>query len=87
MKKSLTLAETATQLGIANVLVIEMIELEWIVPMAEQFFDEEDIARIQLILDLRNQFGANDEAIPLILHLVDQLCHLKCQMGKMQLEG
>ena len=36
-------------------------------------FDEEDLARIQLIQELREDFGVNDEAVPIILHLIDQL--------------
>ena len=36
-------------------------------------FDEEDVCRILLIHDLKDKFGVNDEAVPVILHLVDQL--------------
>jgi chaperone modulatory protein CbpM len=36
-------------------------------------FDEEDLARIRLIYELQMDMGVNDEAIPVILHLVDQL--------------
>jgi hypothetical protein len=36
-------------------------------------FDEEDLARIRLIYELQHVMGVNDESIPVILHLVDQL--------------
>ncbi|MBK7058392.1 MAG: hypothetical protein IPH52_25755 [Leptospiraceae bacterium] len=35
--------------------------------------DKEDLDRILLIQDLKQEFGANDESIPIILHLIDQL--------------
>ena len=40
-------------------------------------FDAEDLARLNLIRDLREELGVNDEAIPIILHLVDQLNSLR----------
>lgn len=35
--------------------------------------DMEDIARMLLIRDLKEDFGVNDESIPVILYLIDQL--------------
>lgn len=35
--------------------------------------DQEDIARLNLIRDLKAEFDLNNDAIPLVLHLVDQL--------------
>jgi chaperone modulatory protein CbpM len=51
------------------------IEKEWIVPAdtGKKYLDMEDISRILLIRDLKEDFGVNDESIPIILHLVDQL--------------
>lgn len=77
MKEQWTFVEAAQRLGIDHTVVVEMIRCEWISPATSQTLDEEDIARVQLILDLRGRFGANDEAIPLILHLIDQLCHMR----------
>ena len=61
--------------GTTSDVIIHFIEEKWIVPFdkVHNQFDEEDIARMRLILDLKNQFGVNDEAIPIILHLIDQL--------------
>lgn len=83
MREHCTVEETAEFFGIEQTIVVEMIQHEWVVPVAERTLDDEDIARIRLILDLRNQFGANDEAIPLILHLVDQLYFLRNQLGRL----
>jgi len=81
VRKVMTLNEVAKFFGVEQVIVVEMIQHEWVRPAEERALDEEDVARIQLILDLRHQFGANDEAIPVILHLVDQLYYLRSQLG------
>ena len=41
---------------------------------------EIDIARARLIHDLKNNIGVNDEAVPLILDLIDQLHGLRRAM-------
>lgn len=38
---------------------------------------EIDVARVQLIKDLKKDFGVNDEGIDLLLHLIDQLHGLR----------
>ncbi|MGO9675360.1 MAG: chaperone modulator CbpM [Methylocella sp.] len=56
------------------------IEEEWLIPQraggAEDFSDA-DLARAQLICDLKADIGANDEAVGVILHLIDQLHGLR----------
>lgn len=49
--------------------------------------DEQDVARIYLIDELRRNFGVNDEGIPLILYLIDQLCALRAKAGQYALNG
>lgn len=58
-----------------EIFIFDCIEREWITPIDNQkkLLDREDIARILLIRDLKEKFGVNDEAIPIILHLIDQL--------------
>ncbi len=53
------------------------IQREWIVPAAAEHFDREDLARARLIHELQQDFGINDEAVPLVLHLLDQLYFLR----------
>ncbi|MBC7427736.1 MAG: hypothetical protein H7336_03930 [Bacteriovorax sp.] len=61
--------------GIADEIIIQFIQEEWVHPIDAEFrmLDEEDVSRILLIHDLRERFGVNDEAVPVILHLIDQL--------------
>lgn len=82
-QKTFSLAEVSELTGIDRSTVITFIQREWICPMATDEIDHEDIARIHLIEELRSGFGANDEAIPLILHLMDQLYHLRHRVRKL----
>ncbi|HKA81298.1 MAG TPA: chaperone modulator CbpM [Xanthobacteraceae bacterium] len=55
----------------------------WIVPPQtepELMFSDIDVARAQLIRDLRDDLGVNDEGVSVILHLVDQMHGLRRTM-------
>ena len=55
----------------------------WLVPPQtepELMFSDVDLARAQLIRDLREDFGVNDEGVSVILHLVDQMHGLRRSM-------
>lgn len=56
-------------------IIIHFIKEEWVTPIDIELnmLDEEDMCRILLIHDLQEKLGVNDEAVPVILHLVDQL--------------
>jgi chaperone modulatory protein CbpM len=52
------------------------IERRWVLPIAangDYVFNEADLARAQMIAELRHDLAIDDEAIPLVLDLVDQL--------------
>jgi chaperone modulatory protein CbpM len=56
------------------------IESGWLMPKGEgtaRSFSDIDLARAQLIRDLKKDLGVNDEGIDLILDLVDQLHGLR----------
>ncbi|HEV2336101.1 MAG TPA: hypothetical protein VGS13_11425 [Stellaceae bacterium] len=62
------------------------IENRWVLPdLADsQFrFHEVDIARVELILDIRREFAVDDEAMSLVLGLLDQLYSLRRQMRRL----
>ena len=49
---------------------------EWLIPgesAGEMTFSDADIARAQLIKDLKSDLGVNDEGVGVILNLVDQV--------------
>ena len=73
MKKKYQIEEAVREFGIDEQRVVHYIRNEWIAPVEPARLDEEDIARARLIVELQEVFGVNDEAVPIILHLLDQL--------------
>ncbi len=69
------LEESSESCGVPCEMIIHFIEAEWISPIDREhrMLDDEDEARVKLIWELREDFGVNDEAMPIILHLLDQL--------------
>jgi chaperone modulatory protein CbpM len=56
------------------------IEAGWLRPGGSQLsreFSDIDLARARLIGDLRRDLGINDEAIPVVLDLIDQIHGLR----------
>ena len=52
----------------------------WICPdctAAERAYTEMDLARANLIHDLKHNMGVNDEGLDVILHLIDQMHGLR----------
>ena len=52
----------------------------WICPAStapERAFTEMDLARANLIHDLKHNMGVNDEGLDVILHLIDQMHGLR----------
>lgn len=55
----------------------------WLVPPQtepEPMFSDVDLARAQLIRDLREDLGVNDEGVSVILHLLDQMHGLRSSL-------
>ena len=56
----------------------------WVLPVEEKgrfLFDEADVARVRLIAELRRDLGVNDEAVPVVLRLLDQVYALRKALG------
>ena len=65
---------------------LEAVELErwirarWVLPERTDggyYFHEIDVARIHLIVELRHELLINDEAMPVVLNLLDQVYALR----------
>lgn len=70
--------------------LIRWVENRWIVPERENgqegerwIFHEVDIARVELILDIRREFVLDEEAMSLVLGLLDQVYSLRRQMRRL----
>ena len=46
-------------------------------------FHEVDVARVELILDIRQEFAIDEEALPLVLGLLDQVYELRRHLRRM----
>jgi chaperone modulatory protein CbpM len=59
------------------------VENRWILPEeagGRWVFHEVDVARVELILEMRQEFEVDDEALSLMLNLLDQVYSLRRQM-------
>jgi chaperone modulatory protein CbpM len=71
-----TIEEILAAVEISRRELEHCIEENWILPEREGetlAFDDIDLARLRLIAELRHDLAVNDEAVPLVLHLIDQL--------------
>jgi chaperone modulatory protein CbpM len=62
------------------------VENRWVLPerRAESWvFHEVDVARVELIIDIRRDFAIDDEAMGLVLNLLDQVYDLRRQMRRL----
>jgi chaperone modulatory protein CbpM len=50
----------------------------------EQGFTAIDIARVRLIRQLRTELDINDQAIPIVLHLLDQLYETRAAVNRIR---
>lgn len=84
VRHSYKLGEAAFISGVSVNRIHEFIQREWIVLAEPETgeLDEEDLARMNLIEELREEFGVNDESMSIILHLLDQVYHLQARLEK-----
>ena len=77
--------EFVIKIHIERRIVESWIAAGWLMPQRdpELAFSEIDLARAQLIRDLKEDFGVNDEGVSLILHLLDQVHGLRRSMREL----
>ena len=82
-----TLEEIIAEVEVSDGEVSEWITENWVLPIEEDgllLFDEADLARIKLIVELRRDLEVNDEAIPVVLRLLDQVYSLRRTLEELQ---
>lgn len=74
-----TLEMVCEECAISRHYLLQLVVREWILPADRErhCFDEEDVARIRLIMELSEELEVGETAIPIILNLLDQLHVLK----------
>jgi chaperone modulatory protein CbpM len=78
-----TFADIVTEFGIEQSELQLWVEKQWVLPLEQdgQFtFSEGDVARVQMIVDLRRDLAIDEEAMSVVLDLLDKLYGLRRQM-------
>ena len=81
-----TLSEVVMLVGrVDRVELMQWIEAGWVTPERpepeEPRFSDLDVARVCLICDLRHDLAVEEETMPLVLSLLDQIYALRRQMN------
>ena len=79
--------EVVAEIEVSSGDIIRWIEKRWILPTEEDgrfLFDEADRARTKLIAELHRDLGVGDEAMPLVLRLLDQVYTLRRALTEVQ---
>jgi len=82
-----TLAEVVQTTEIREADIVAWVEQHWVLPVEEDgqwMFDDADVARVSLIRELRDDLDVNDDAMPVVLKLLDQVYSLRAAMAEMQ---
>ncbi|MFO1039946.1 MAG: chaperone modulator CbpM [Geminicoccaceae bacterium] len=79
-----TIEEVCRELGCVEVTEIRAwIAAEWVRPpqtAGEPAFRDVDVARVHLLADLRHDLALDEEAVPVVLSLMDQLYDTRRRM-------
>jgi chaperone modulatory protein CbpM len=62
------------------------VDNRWVLPELHGetwLFHEMDVARVELILEIRHEFAIDDEALPMVLGLLDQVYGLRRQLRRL----
>jgi chaperone modulatory protein CbpM len=66
--------------------LVAWVENRWVLPERQDrtwIFHDVDIARVELILEIRQEFAIEDDALSLVLGLLDQVYDLRRQLGRL----
>lgn len=83
---AVTFDELVITLDIGASELTAWIEQHWVLPVevdGDLVFDDSDVARVRLIAELRNDLGVNEDAIPVVLRLLDQVYGLRRALAEL----
>ena len=72
--------------GLDRIELLRWVENRWVLPERQGgswVFRDVDIARVELILEIRREWALDDEAMPLVLGLLDQVYELRRQLRRL----
>jgi chaperone modulatory protein CbpM len=82
-----TIEQVVTEIEVSRGEITAWIERRWVRPLEEDgryLFDEADRARIKLIAELSGDLEVGEEAMPVVLRLLDQIYALRRALGELQ---
>jgi chaperone modulatory protein CbpM len=82
----LTFEQVVAEIGIDGADLKIWVEQRWVLPtrQAERLmFDDADMARVRLIRELRSDLLVNEEAMPVVLSLLDQIHALRRALARL----
>lgn len=72
--------------GLDRQELVHWVENRWVLPEqrgGNWLFHEVDVARVELIWEIRHEFAIDDEAVPVVLDLLDQVYGLRRQLRRL----
>ena len=81
-----TIEQVIAEIDVSHAEVTAWIDKRWVLASEEDgryLFDEADLARVKLIAELHRDLGVNEEAMPLVLRLLDQIYTLRRVLGEL----
>jgi chaperone modulatory protein CbpM len=72
--------------GLEQRELLRWVENRWVLPEQRGdtwLFHEVDIARVELIREIRHDFAIDEDAVPLVLDLLDQVYGLRRQLRRL----
>lgn len=82
-----TIEQVITEVEVSRGEVTAWIERRWVRPLEQDgryLFDEADRARVKLIAELSRDLEVGEEAMPVVLRLLDQVYALRRALGELQ---
>ncbi len=75
-----TFEQVLVEIEVESADLTAWVEQNWVLPVVEDgrfLFDTTDVARVRLIAELSRDMGVNEEAMPIVLRLLDQIYSLR----------
>ena len=85
--KKLEISYICEEFDLSEETILSWIKCRLIQPadLSGPFFDEEDLSRIRLISEVKSLYQVNDDAIEIILHLIDQIHLLNSEIRRLKI--
>jgi chaperone modulatory protein CbpM len=80
------LDELLSRVGVERQELDRWIDNRWVLPQQHQggwVFHEVDIARVELIVEIRREFAVDEDGLSLVLGLLDQVYGLRRQLRRL----